>query len=48
MSSDGVIGDPLPWAVAGIDVLDRLAAALGLTTSARHAGDRAFLELTRS
>lgn len=44
--SDGVVGDPLPWAVVGIDVLAGLGAALGLATTARHAGDRAFLELT--
>ena len=45
--SDGIVGDPLPWAVVGIDVLAGLAAALGLRATGRHAGDRAFLELTR-
>jgi SAM-dependent methyltransferase len=46
--SNGFLGEPLPWAVVGIDVLAGLGAALGLATTARHAGDRAFLEMTRS
>lgn len=45
--SDGVVGDPLPWAMVGIDVLAGLGTELGLVTTERHAGDRAFLELTR-
>lgn len=46
--SDGRVGESLPWAVVGIDVLAGLGAALGLVTTARHTGDRAFLELTRT
>jgi SAM-dependent methyltransferase len=45
--SEGLVGEPLPWAVVGIDVLAALGAALGLVTTARHLGDRAFLELKR-
>lgn len=45
--SNGIVGDPLPWAVVGLDVLAGLGEALGLVTTERHAGDRAFLELTR-
>lgn len=48
VACDGTVGDPIPWAMVGIDVLSGLGAAVGLTTTARHAGDRAFLELTRS
>ncbi|TCK27198.1 class I SAM-dependent methyltransferase [Pseudonocardia endophytica] len=47
VASGGLVGDPLPWAVVGVDVLAGLAAAVGLVTTGRHAGARAFLELTR-
>ena len=40
------VGQPLPWAVIGIDVLEGAAMALGLVTTARYTGCRAFLELT--
>lgn len=41
------VGEPLSWAVIGLEVLARIAAAVGLRTTARHLGTRAFLELTR-
>jgi SAM-dependent methyltransferase len=39
-------GASLPWACVGADALERLAAALGLRGTARHRGERSFLQLT--
>jgi SAM-dependent methyltransferase len=41
-------GDPLPWASAGADALDRLGVTLGLRRTACYRGVRSFVELTVS
>jgi SAM-dependent methyltransferase len=41
-------GAALPWAVAGADALDCLAATLGLRRTASYRGGRSFVELTAS
>ena len=41
------VGEPVPWAVVGVEELTRMAAGIGLATTARHTGHRSFVELTR-
>ncbi|MBW0105441.1 bifunctional 2-polyprenyl-6-hydroxyphenol methylase/3-demethylubiquinol 3-O-methyltransferase UbiG [Pseudonocardia sp. KRD291] len=42
------VGEPLPWAVVGIEELTRMAASVGLAATAQYTGHRSFVELRRS
>lgn len=45
--TDGDVGQPLPWARAGVDALSAVARVLGLHRGASHAGPRSFVEFVQ-